>query len=426
MEQMKARLAEIVASLTEMKNLETLTNDQIELVNTQTEEYNTIQAQIKTKESMDSVLNTAATATTRTAAPVANVKVGNDRRMENGNGGFKNIGEFFQGVKNASQGGELDQRLKAVHSEKSGAEGGFLIPSTIITEIQSSVESDESLLSRCRQFNTKGNRVSLMVNETAPWDGAGETVDAHWVGEGKKINESDASSLKEVDIKLEKIAAIVNVTEEMLDDSNLIESYIRGEVPAVITSKINNAIISGNGVKKPQGIYSGGFGFEVAKESGQTAGTIEFENVKKLYTHALPKAKKNGLFLYNVACEEQLIGMKLDPSSADSPSVYLPGNSIAGAPYGTLWGKAVMPMMGAMPALGSAGDMAFVDFSYYYAALKTQGLKSQMSIHAKWDEDLASFKFTFRVGGLCPFTKPQETEFGGYKLSGFTYLQARA
>ena len=174
--------------------------------------------------------------------------------------------------------------------------------------------------------------------------------------------------MAEADIKLHKLAAKVSVTDEMLEDAPLIESIIMADAPEVIMARINNAIISGDGVKKPLGILNSGFGYEVAKESGQVADSIVFENLKKLYTHALPRAKRNGVFLYNVACEEQLIGMKLDPASTDGVSVYLPNNSIAGAPYGTLWGKPVFPMAGALPQLGDRGDIMFVDLSYYYAA----------------------------------------------------------
>ncbi len=231
--------------------------------------------------------------------------------------------------------------------------------------------------------------------------------------------------MAECDIKLHKVAAKVSVTDEMLEDAPLIESIIMADAPEVIMAKINTAIIQGSGVKQPEGILNSGFGYEVAKEAGQSADTIVFNNLKKLYTHALPRAKRNGIFLYNVACEEQLIGMKLDPASTDSMSVYLPNNSIAGAPYGQLWGKPVFPMAGAMPELGKAGDIMFVDLGYYFSAVKTGGIKRQISVHALWDEDKTSYKFSFRVGGKCPFKQPASTEFGNYQLSGLLYLQNR-
>jgi len=427
MDKLKKRLAEIVASLKTFQALEGLTVEQTEEVNTLTTEAGEINGQIEAQAKMDAVLSASTTATSKVKAAAAGTTttVGTARKMENGNHGFESAGEFFMAIKNDPRGNKNDN-LKILNSqrEKVGEDGGFLLPADALSEIQKKIDGDESLLSRCKQLKTSSNRITVPVDETAPWSGAGSNFEAYWTPEEQSANESK-KKMAEADIKLHKLSAKISVTDEMLEDAPLIESIIMSDVPEVIMARINNAIISGDGVKKPQGILESGFGYAVAKEGGQAADSIVFNNLKKLYTHALPRAKKNGVFLYNVACEEQLIGMQLgtDPSS---PSVYLPNNSIAGAPYGTLWGKPVFPMAGAMPALGQAGDMMFVDLSYYYAAIKTGGIKKQVSIHALWDEDKTSYKFSFRMGGQCPFKIPASTEFGDYKLSGLLYLQERA
>jgi HK97 family phage major capsid protein len=426
MDKLNLRLAEIVASLTAFQALEGLTTEQTEEVTTLTAEANEINAQLQAKADMANVLafSTKVEPKVKTAKKV--ITAGTERKMDNGNHGFESAGAFFMALKSDPR-GNTNENLKVLASqrEKVGEDGGFLVPADMLDGVQKKIDGDESLLSRCRQLKTSGNRITIPVDETAPWSGNASNFEAEWVGEEKTAGESK-KKMGEADIKLHKLQAKISVTDEMLEDAPLIESMIMSDAPEVIMAKINDAIISGNGIKKPSGILNSGFAYEVAKESGQDADTLVFENLKKLYTHALPRAKKNGVFLYNVACEEQLIGMKLDASSTDSMSVYLPNNSIAGAPYGTLWGKPVFPMAGAMPALGDAGDIVFVDLSYYYAALKTGGIKKQVSIHALWDEDKTSFKFTFRMGGQCPFKVPASTQYGDYKLSGLLHLQARA
>jgi len=425
MDKLKKRLAEIVASLKEFQALEGLTVEQTESVKALTGEANEINTQIEAKISMENVLNFSNEPVQKVKPQTNASSAGTPRVMENGNHGFNNIGDFFMAIKSDPR-GVKNENLKVLASqkEKVGEDGGFLVPDEMLGSVEKKINGDESLLSRCRQLKTKGNRITVPVDETAPWSGNGSNFDAYWVGEEKTSNESQ-KKLGEADIKLHKLMAKISVTDEMLEDAPLIESMIMSDVPEVIMARINNAIISGSGVKMPQGILNSGFGYEVAKEGGQAADTLVFENLKKLYTHALPRAKKNGVFIYNVACEEELIGMQLgtDPSS---PSVYLPNNSIAGAPFGTLWGKSVFPMAGAMPALGDAGDIMFVDLSYYYAAIKAGGIKRRISVHALWDEDKTSYKFSFRMGGQCPFTQPAESEFGNYKLSGLLRLQARA
>lgn len=427
MDELKKRLAEIVASLGEYQKLEGLEPAQVEEVNALTKEAEDIQAKIDAKQKMEQVIANAKQAPAPKTAQgnKPKIEVGLPTKMQNGMNGFDSIGEFFMAIKNDPRGNSNDNlKIMASQREKVGEDGGFLLPDQMLDSIQKKIMGDESLLPRTRQLQTAGNRITIPVDENAPWDGSSSNFEAYWTGEESSASESQ-KKIKEADIKLHKLQAKISVTDEMLEDAPLIESIIMADAPEVIMSKINTALISGDGVNKPEGILNSGFGFEVAKEVGQSNNTVVFENLKKLYTHALPQAKRNGIFIHNVAVEEQLIGMRLDPSSTDSVSVYLPNNSIAGAPYGTLWGKPVFPMAGAMPALGSKGDICFVDLSYYYAAIKTGGINRKVSVHALWDQDKTSYKFTFRVGGLCPFKIPASTEFGDYKLSGFTFLQAR-
>lgn len=427
LEELRARLQEISAELEGITNFdEPETLDKIEALNVEFEDIN------KKIEAMEKVeqMKAKATAGRKSATPgqAPAAQVAQPRKNNNGCNGFDNMGEFFTSVKNFAMNQQLDDKLR-IHNqaqqEKVGADGGFMVPDDLRQEIHKKFMGDMSLLSRCRQFNTSGNRVSLLINENAPWEAGGSQIKAYWENERDQHTRSKAQ-LKKFNIELDKLTAYVVVTEEMLEDAAQIESFIRAEAPEVMVAKLNNAIVSGDGVGKPQGFLNSAFAYEVAKEGGQTADTLVFNNIKKLHTHALPMAQQRGVFLYNAGVAEQLIGMKLEPTSTDSVSVYLPNNSAAGAPFGTLWGKPVFPMIGAMPQLGDKGDIAFADFSYYYAAIKTAGIKQMISTHVHFDTDEVAYKFSYRVGGGCPFKTPANTEYGDYKLSGITYLAERA
>lgn len=427
MEELKKRLAEIVAKLGELNGMEDLTSEQVKEATELSTEAEGIKAKIEAKAKMAALITEVESEPTpKTVQSKTNVKAGTPRKMENGNHGFDNTGEFFMALRKDPKGNETEQFqiMKASQREKVGEDGGFLVPGDMLDSVEKKLGGDESLLPRTRQLQTAGNRITIPVDENQPWSGAGSNFEAYWVGEESTADESK-KKMNEADIKLHKLMAKISVTDEMLEDSALIESIILADAPEVINARINNAIINGDGVKKPQGILQSGFGFEVAKESGQAQDTVVFENIKKMYTHALPRAKANGIWLHNIAVEEQLIGLQINPSATDSVSNYLRNNGIQDSPYGTLMGRPRFPMAGAMPELGKAGDIMFVDLSYYYAAVKTGGIDRRISIHALWDQDKTSYKFSFRMGGLCPFRVPAATEFGDYKLSGLIYVQDR-
>jgi HK97 family phage major capsid protein len=225
-------------------------------------------------------------------------------------------------------------------------------------------------------------------------------------------------------MKLHKLTALVKVTDELLEDAPALESWIKGEAPVAMVNKINNAIIAGTGVGQPLGILNSGFKYQIAKEVGQAADTVVFENINKMYARIIPASIGRSVWLVNPAVLPQLRTMKFDVTNG--VPAYLPTTGISGAPYGTLFGIPIMPMLGGVKALGDEGDIVLADLSFMYTAYKTAGIKSEMSTHVYFSTSETAFKFTMRIAGQCPFKTPIKTEFGNYELSAFVTLADRA
>lgn len=426
LEQMKARLAVIVAELGKIQAADgSYTDEQVTQVETLSAEFETLQKQIETAEKVEA-MTAKASVSTRKVAPVAAVQdavVGVDRKTLDPKQGFNNAGEFYRSVVKAA-GGQIDKRLsiQAGMQEKIGEEGGFLIPSDFRSDIQKKVMGDESLLSRCRQFQTSSNTLVLPTNEVAPWDGTG--IQAYWEGEGSSFSESKAK-FGDMQLRLHKLTALVRVTEELLEDAPALESWIKGEAPEAMLHKVNSAIISGSGAGMPQGILNSGFKYKVAKESGQTADTVNFANINKMLGRILPLSFQRSVWLVHPALLEQIRAMKFDLTSSTPIPVYMPPAGVSDAPYGTLYGRPIIPMMGGVKAAGDEGDISLVDLSYYYAATKIAGVKSDMSTHVYFNTQEAAFRFSMRIAGQCPFKAPVVTENGAFSMSGFVTLEDR-
>lgn len=415
LEQMKARLNEIVAKLAEYSAVEDFTNEDVESINGLNEEFEGLKKNIEAKEKV-AAMTAAASTSVRKTTPEATPRV---EVAAPKNNGFKGFGEFLGAVKKAA-GGEMDRRFVNTMSTNVDAEGGFLVPDEFMTDVTKRLESDESLLARTRQFVVSSNNLTMPKDESQPWSGG---VAASWVGENAQISASNPNTLSEASFKLNKIAALVHITEELISDSVALESYMRGMVPGAIMHKINEAIISGNGIGKPAGILGSSFKIEVAKEAGQAADTIVARNVIKMYSRMLPASRGNAVWYVNAGCEEQLRTMKDDAGNF----IYLAaGSQLNQQPYALLLGRPVIPMLGSLPELGTAGDILFADLSYYYSIVKAGGMKQAISSHLKFDYDVQSFKFTMRVDGKVPFTTPVSTQFGAYEMSAFVTLADRA
>jgi HK97 family phage major capsid protein len=416
LEQMKARLAEIVSQLEGISDVDTFSNEQVEEINGLNEEFATLKNNIEAKEKMEAMKKTLEKGERKTSpSPVAaapRVEVGAPKM-----GGFQSAGDFLMAVKRASA-GDLDKRFQNTMYEKNGEDGGFLIPDEMSSDIAKKMGGDESLLSRTRQFTISGNSLSLPTDENQPWNGG---VQAFWTAEGAPIQDSK-HSFGTAAWRLHKVAALVKTTDELLEDAVALESYIRAMAPEAIMHKVNEAILTGNGVGKPSGILTSGFKIKVDKEVGQVADTIVARNVIKMYTRMIPSSRPNAIWVINAQVEEQLRTMKDDEGNF----IYLaPGSQLNQTPYGSLMGRPVLPLLGGMRELGTEGDIMFVDFSYYYSILKSNGLKNSVSTHLYFDRDLTAYKFTMRIDGSCPFKNPVTTQYGDYKMSAFVTLEDR-
>lgn len=419
-EELRSRLSEIDNELGVINGLETLTDEDVSSVNELTNEAEKIAGQIEAKEKLEARLS-ANTRSARKTAPTKvenNVKVGEDRVNLDPKGGFKNAGEFFMAVKSASN-GDVDKRFRNTMFEKHGEDGGFLVPDEFISTVNRKIGSDESLLSRTRQFTVSGNSLSLPTDETQPWNGG---IQAYWTQEAGQLKETK-SEFGTASWRLHKLACIVPVTDELLEDSTAIESYIQTMAPEAIMHKLNGAIISGDGNGKLEGILKSSFRITVAKEVGQSADTIVARNVIKMYSRMIPASRSNAVWYINAGIEPELRTMKDDQGNF----IYLaPGSQMNQSPYGLLLGRPVIPMLGSMPQLGDEGDIVFADLSYFYTILKSGGMKSAVSQHLYFDRDKTAYKFTMRIDGSCPFKSPVKTEFGNYEMSSFVTLEDRA
>src|SRR5690606_19255002 len=144
-------------------------------------------------------------------------------------------------VKKAGQTGEMDKRFTNVAKESVGEDGGFLVPEEISSAILKKMSGDESLMARTTAIQVGGNNLTINVDEKQPWNGG---VQAYWTAEGALITESN-QQFKQASWRLQKLAALVKATDELLDDATALESYILNAAPMAFVHQVNKAILTG-------------------------------------------------------------------------------------------------------------------------------------------------------------------------------------
>ena len=216
----------------------------------------------------------------------------------------------------------------------------------------------------------------------------------YWIDEAQektatKLN-SDRSSLNS------KLIGLCYATDELLNDASALEAFIRSAFAAEFGFLLDDAIIRGTGGAQPLGILNAGCLVSVAKQAGQKASTIMWENVVDMYARMFPQSRTNAVWLINQQAEAQLMTMAMSVGTGGVP-VYMPAGGASAAPYATLFGRPVIAIE-QCSALGDVGDIIFADLNGYILAEKG-GIDSAMSIHVRFDYDESVFRFVMRVDG---------------------------
>lgn len=350
--------------------------------------------------------------------------------VDYGRRGWRNVGDFARGVMSASRpGGAVDPRLlvdapSTWGSEGVGADGGFAMPPEFRTAIQEKVMGEDSILARTDLIDVTGNSITIPKDETTPWQTAGGIL-ATWEGEAAQLGQSKPQ-LEDVTIRLNKLTALVPVTNELLEDAAALASYINRKAPEKIDFKVSLAIIAGTGVGQPLGILKSPALVSVAEESSQTAATVNFNNIVKMWSRLYAPARQNAVWLINQDVEPQLLAMGF-PASATTVQfpVYLPPGGLSAAPYGMLMGKPVIPTQ-ACSTLGTQGDIILTDLKAYLAAQKVGGLRAETSIHLWFDYDITAFRFILRIAGQPWWSSSIAPLNGSNTLGHYVTLDARS
>ena len=344
--------------------------------------------------------------------------------------GFHNIGDFALAVQKASvRGGRTDPRLvfdapTASSAEGTNADGGYAVPPDFRNEILKKVMGEASLLQYCDQQTSASNALTFPKDETTPWQATGG-VRVNWTAEGGKITESKVA-LGEETVKLEKLAALLPVTEELLQDAPAISRYISSRVPEVLGFAINNAILNGTGTGQPLGVLAAGNNAlkTVAKETGQTADTVVFQNIVNMWAGMYAAGKSRCVWVMHPTVSTQLMSMAF-PGTGTAVPVYMPPSGLSGSPYATLLGRPVIESEACAP-LGDAGDINLLDLSKYMIVQKAVGMRADVSMHLYFDYDIVAYRFVLRVGGKPWWSAPITSSDGTTTYSAFVSLAERA
>lgn len=342
---------------------------------------------------------------------------------------WSSVGEFLQAVRQADTNRGVDPRLTLIRAasgsnEAVPSDGGYLVTPEIESGLLKRMYETAVLAGRTRRRQISGNSIVINgIDETSRATGSRYGgVRAYWASEAGTVAAS-APKFSQKSLRLQKLLAFYYATDEVLEDTTVLEEEATEAFREEIAWQTDDSILRGTGAGKPLGILNAAALVTVAKESGQTAATVLPENLVKMWSRMWAKSRANAVWFINQDVEPSLFTMGLQVGVGGN-AVYMPPGGLSVAPYGTLFGRPVIPIEQAS-TIGTVGDIILADFSQY-RLIDKGAMKSASSIHVRFLYGEQCFRFEYRVDGQPDWQSPLTPANGSNTLSPFVALATRS
>lgn len=340
---------------------------------------------------------------------------------------FVNAVDFFHHAWHNNPSADARAKMETIRNAYSSvvpAEGGFLVPETLRSQLLSIALEQSVVRSRATVVPMETARVPFpMIDSTTNAGSVFGGMIGYWGEESAALQQSNPKfGRTELDAK--KLTGFALVPNELLSDSLIsFAALIETLWPQALAFFEDAAFMAGSGVGEPLGFLGADnpAGVAVAKEAGQGADTILLENIIKMYSRMLPASLSRGIWIATPEALPELFTMALSVGTGGGPVML---TNVTGPAPMTIFGRPLVITEKA-GRLGDRSDIAFVDLSYYLIGDR-QVMSADSSKDYRFGNDQTAFRIIQRVDGR-PWLKSAITpQNGGPTLSPFVELADRA
>jgi len=282
-----------------------------------------------------------------------------------------------------------------------------------------------AITSRVRFVPIGPNSNGLKINALAETSRAAGSrlggVRTYWAGESGSGTVAQPE-LRQLNLELNKLVGLWYTTEELERDGAAMGAIASQAFADELNFEVEQAFFKGDGVGKPKGAMVSSSVVSVAKEDGQAAATVVYENVVKMWARCWGKSRQNAVWFINQDAEPSLFTMGITVGVGGSP-VFMPAGGASSAPYSTLFGRPVIPVE-YTSAVGTLNDIVLADFSQYLAIDKGAP-STASSMHIMFLTGQNTYRMMYRVDGQSTWNAALTPNSAGDTLSPFVNLAAR-
>jgi HK97 family phage major capsid protein len=348
-------------------------------------------------------------------------------------GAFTSIGDFFRAVTQEGAGrqyrdaADLNARLDKVKAIQNAfgtdvpSDGGFLVPEEFRSDLLMLALENAVIRPRATVIPMGSQTLALpAVDDQSHATTVFGGIQTYWVDESTAPPETSAK-FAQVKLDAKKLMGYCTVPSELPADAPAFGAFIDQALPKALAFEEDYRFMAGTGVGEPLGFINCPASIQAAGASHLGANTIGVEDLAAMFARMLPSSLMNAVWLADIGTFPQLATMAVQGAIANSSPVWM-NNGVIGAPPAVIYGRPVY-FTEKCPALGTTGDITFVDPSFYLIGDR-QAITASASPHFAFSTDKIAYKIIERVDGRPWLQSALTPKNGGNTLSAFVQLSA--
>lgn len=308
-----------------------------------------------------------------------------------------------------------------------GQDGGYLLQGETAMDMIQNGFNNSAVLSKAanRDLGTAQFVELVGIDETSRANGSRQGGIRVYTDAELALLTQSKTKFDKIRLEPKRLTGMYFASDEILTNAPMLQGEMSELFTQEFAFKGQDIAINGSGAGEGLGVMKSACLVTVAKETGQAADTILFENLVKMKARLRLRNRASMVWLANQDVEPQLYQLSLPVGTGGSVMpIYLPAQNQDAGIAGTLLGVPII-FVEQCSTLGDLGDIILGDWSMYYAANKG-GIESASSMHLKFDHNQTAFRFVTWFDGQ-PRMKAALTPYkGSNTVSPFVALAERA
>ena len=308
--------------------------------------------------------------------------------------GFGSFESYIAAVHSGRHHPNLRPTESLGHAGGIDSSGGFFVPDEFAAEILDSSLENEIVRPRARvtPMASDTKKIAGLDTSTASGNTLFGGFNANWTGEGNAATEEQTKS-RQIELHANKLFLYTLVSNELLRDGvsfdeQLTQAMIRGA-----GWFLDFAFLQGTGSGQPRGVLNDPTLVTVAKETGQAASTIVYDNLTKMFARLHPASVSNSVWVCNSTAIPQLLALSVSVGTGGSHVPVLNDNN---GDF-TMLTRPVL-FTEKLQSLGTKGDILLCDFSQYQIGLASD-VALDRSMHVGFTTDETGYRTIVRADG---------------------------